>query len=183
MQVTTDIFKIKFRQQPELAGVMRRFLLVLMLTLTGTAGAAENVRSFVPGSLAQILAAREGKPFILVFWSLECQYCPTELKMLSELKRRHPKLDVVLVATDTPNDAPQLAARTKNYGMGKAEQWVFTEDMPERLRFEVDRRWYGEVPRTQFYDRAHQREVKTGLINQKFVEDWLARNVTPDPRR
>jgi hypothetical protein len=52
--------------------------------------------------------------------------------------------------------------------------------MPEKLRFEIDRRWYGEIPRTHFYDRAHQREIKTGLINQQFVEDWIARNVTPD---
>ncbi len=162
---------------------MRRLLLVLMLTVSGMAIAAHDVRPFVPGSLAQILAAREDRPFILVFWSLECQYCPTELKMLGVLKQRYPKLDIVLVATDTPNDAPQLAARAKSYGISKAEQWVFAEDMPERLRFEIDRRWYGELPRTQFYDRAHRREVKTGLINQKYVEDWMARNVTPDPAR
>ena len=160
---------------------MRRLLLVLMLTLSGMATAAHTVRPFVPGSLAQITAAREGKPFIIVLWSLECQYCPAELKMLGVLKQRYPKLDIVLIATDTPNDIPQLAARAKSYGMGKVEQWVFAEDMPERLRFEIDRRWYGEVPRTQFYNRVHQREIKTGLISQKFVEDWIAHNVTPGP--
>ncbi|GDX59772.1 hypothetical protein LBMAG31_06480 [Nitrosomonadaceae bacterium] len=100
--------------------------------------------------------------------------------MLGSFKKRHPKLDIVLVATDTPNEAQQLAKRVKSYGMGKVEQWVFSEDMPERLRFEIDRRWYGEIPRTHFYDRAHQREIKTGLINQQFIEDWIARNVTPD---
>ena len=51
--------------------------------------------------LRAFLEAREGKPFILMLWSLECQYCPTELKMLSELKRSNPKMDVVLIATDT----------------------------------------------------------------------------------
>ncbi len=162
---------------------MCRLFLVLMLTMSGMATAAHTVRPFVPGSLAQITAAREDKPFILVFWSLECQYCPAELKMLGALKQRYPKLDIVLVATDTLNDAPQLAARVKSYGMGKVEQWVFAEDMPERLRFEVDRRWYGEVPRTQFYNRTHQHEIKTGLISQKFIEDWIARNVTPEPVR
>ena len=33
--------------------------------------------------------------------------------MLSELKRSHPKLDVVLIATDTVSDAPQLALRAE----------------------------------------------------------------------
>jgi hypothetical protein len=52
--------------------------------------------------------------------------------------------------------------------------------MPERLRLEIDSRWYGEVPRAYFYDRKHQREVRTGLVNKKFVEDWLARNGVTD---
>ena len=160
--------------------MIRRFVLMLMLGFITAVGAAEGVRPFTSGSLEKVLATREGKPFILVLWSLECQYCPTELKMLSEFKRNHPKLDVVLIATDTVSDTPQLASRTENYGMDKVEQWVFAEDMPERLRLEIDSRWYGEVPRTYFYDRKHQREVKTGLINRKFVEDWLARNATTD---
>lgn len=165
-----------YRRHPVMCGL----LLVLMLTFMNVTGAAESIRPFTLGSLAQVLEAREGKPFVLVLWSLDCQYCPTELKMLSELQRNHPKLDVVLIATDTVNDMPQLNSRTESYGMGKAEQWVFAEDIPERLRFEIDRRWYGEVPRTYFYDQKHQREAKTGLVSKKFVEDWLARNTAPD---
>ena len=160
--------------------MMRRLVLMLILSFVTAVAAAESVRPFTSGSLQKVLAPREGKPFILVLWSLECQYCPTELKMLSELKRSHPKLDVVLIATDTVSDTPQLASRAESYGMNRVEQWVFAEDMPERLRFEIDSRWYGEVPRAYFYDRKHQREAKTGLINKKFIEDWLARNATTD---
>jgi thiol-disulfide isomerase/thioredoxin len=161
-----------------LRGALRYMALALLLAGMGTASAVESVRPFTAGSFSQVLAARQGKPFILVLWSLDCQYCPTELKILSELKRSHPKLDVVLVATDTVSDAPQLIARTESYGMGKIEQWVFADDVPERLRLEIDGRWYGEVPRTYFYDQKHQREVKSGLVNKKVFEDWLSRNVT-----
>ena len=162
---------------------LRGLLLVAMLTFMSAAGAAESVRPFTLGSLAQVLDARAGKPFILVFWSLDCQYCPTELKMLGELKRSHPALDIVLIATDSVSDIPQLISRAESYGVNKVEQWVFAEDMPERLRFEIDRRWYGEVPRTYFYDQQHQREARTGLINKKFFEDWLARNAVTGPGR
>lgn len=167
-----------YRRHPAVCGL----LLVSMLTFMNAPNAAESVHPFKLGSLAQVLGAREGQPFVLVLWSLDCQYCPTELKMLSELKRNHPKLDVVLIATDTVNEMSQLNSRAESYGMGKAEQWVFAEDMPERLRFEIDRRWYGEVPRTYFYDKKHQREAKTGLVSKKFVEDWLDRNTAPAGR-
>jgi thiol-disulfide isomerase/thioredoxin len=156
--------------------IVRLVILAFMLCCVKVAVAAENVRPFTQGSLGQLLAAREGKPFILVLWSLDCQYCPTELKTLSELRRSHPNLDVVLVATDTINDAAQLALKAETYGMSQAEQWVFADDMPERLRREIDPRWYGEVPRTYFYDRKHQRDVKMGLVNKQFFEQWLARN-------
>jgi len=155
-----------------------RMALVLMFFLgaVGIVAAAESIRPFTSGSLEQVLASRPNKPFILVLWSLDCQYCPTELKMLSELEKSHPGLDVVLIATDTIDDMPQLADRAANYGTAKFEQWVFAEDMPERLRQEIDGRWYGEVPRTYFYDQKHQRTVRMGLINKSLVEEWLARN-------
>lgn len=159
--------------------LIRGLLFILVLSFTNASNASESIRPFTLGSLEKVVGAREGKPFILVLWSLDCQYCPTELKMLSELKRSHPALDVVLIATDSVSDMPQLIARTESYGMNKAEQWVFAEDMPERLRFEIDRRWYGEVPRTYFYDRKHQREARTGLVSKKFLEDWLASNNVP----
>ncbi|MBT3888859.1 MAG: redoxin domain-containing protein [Nitrosomonadaceae bacterium] len=163
---------------------MRHLFFLLLLTFSATASSVENIHSFTPGSMEKILSAREGKPFILVFWNLDCQYCPTELKMLSKLKLKYTdRLDVVLVATDTLDDVPQLISRVKSYGINVAEQWVFASSVPERLRFEVDKRWYGEVPRTHFYDLAHKRTVKTGLVDQKFVESWLDRNNELEAKR
>jgi thiol-disulfide isomerase/thioredoxin len=154
--------------------MLQLFILAFLVCCVNAAVAAEAVRPFTQGSLGQVVAARQGKPFVLVLWSLDCQYCPTELKTLSELRRSHPNLDVVLVATDTMSDAPQLALKAAAHGMGQVEQWVFADDMPERLRREIDPRWYGEVPRTYFYDRKHQRDVKTGLVSKQFFEQWLA---------
>jgi len=176
---------LKLQSAPALRGLasnsgspVLRIVLVLMFFLgaVGIVAAAESIRPFTSGSLEQVLASRPNKPFILVLWSLDCQYCPTELKMLSELEKSHAGLDVVLIATDTIDDMPQLADRAANYGTAKFEQWVFAEDMPERLRQEIDGRWYGEVPRTYFYDQKHQRTVRMGLINKSLVEEWLARN-------
>ena len=176
---------LKFPSAPALhrptgsyGSLVLRMALVLMFFLGAVdiVAAAESIRPFTSGSLKQVLASRANKPFILVLWSLDCQYCPTELKMLSELEKSHPGLDVVLIATDTVDDMPQLADRAGNYGTAKFEQWVFAEDMPERLRQEIDGRWYGEVPRTYFYDQKHQRTVRMGLINKSLVEEWLARN-------
>jgi thiol-disulfide isomerase/thioredoxin len=154
--------------------MMRRLLFVTLLVIAGTASAADNLRPFVSGSLAQIQEEHAGKPFLMFIWSLTCTYCPTELEMLGKFKQQHPELNLVLIATDTPEEKPEIISHLAGYGLSEIENsWVFAEDMPERLRFEIDRRWYGEVPRTYFYDQTHERLVKTGLVGEEFVKKWF----------
>lgn len=158
--------------------MMRRLLILATLFFAAPSWAVETaVRPFVPGSLAGIVAARQGKPFVLAFWSISCTHCPAELKTLGEMKRRHPRLDIVLVAADTPEDSAQTAQLAKSYGLGNVEQWIFADPMPERLRFEIDRRWYGELPRTHFYDRAHRIEAVSGLIPESRLQQWIRDNL------
>lgn len=148
----------------------------LMLALSLSASAADAVRPFVAGSLASIAAERQGRPFILAFWSVGCTHCPAELKTLGKLKQANPQLEVVLVAADTPEDAPQTAELASRYGLGKAEQWVFSDAMPERLRFEIDPRWRGELPRTHFFDREHRVDAVSGVVAEAQLADWVKRN-------
>lgn len=162
---------------------MLRFLLpvfcaLLMFSAPAVAGNAEagDLRVFAPGSLQKIVAERQGKPFVLAFWSISCTHCPSELKALGALKKAHPKLDVVLVAADSPDDAPQAAKIAQSHGLGKVPQWVFADEAPERLRFEVDPRWHGELPRTYLYDRAHVVEAVSGLVPQEQLAKWVREN-------
>lgn len=154
---------------------LARFFALFALLLPALAQA--ELRSFVSGSLEQIQAERAGKPFILALWSASCTHCPAELKALGQLLKRTPGLDVVMVATDTPAEAAQLARLAAGYGLGRQAQWVFADEQPERLRFQIDRRWYGELPRTYLYDGQHRREAYSGLIPAAQLERWLAANV------
>lgn len=153
---------------------MKRLVLLLAL-LAGLAEA--EVRPFGPGSLQQIQAERTGKPFILALWSATCTHCPSELKALGELSRQHPGLDIVLVAADTPAETPQLEKLAADYGLGRQAQWVFADAQPEKLRFAIDRRWYGELPRTYFFDAQHRREAGSGVMPVERLERWVREHV------
>ena len=157
--------------------LIRNFFVVFLLVAAPLVSATEAVRPFVAGSLAKIVAARQGKPFVLAFWSVNCAHCPTELKALGDIRKKNPKLDIVLVAADSPDEAPLTAQLAQKYGLGKVEQWVFADAMEERLRFEIDPRWHGELPRTQFYDRAHQMKVVSGVVPEKQLVAWVKANV------
>lgn len=151
-------------------------LICLLLTLSSGLAAAE-IRPFVSGSLKQIQAERSGKAFILTLWSASCTHCPAELKALGELAKKYPGLDIVLIATDTPNEIPQLGKLAEGYGLGKQAQWVFADLQTEKLRFEIDRRWYGELPRSYFFDATHHRQSHSGVIPAERLEHWAIQQV------
>jgi len=141
------------------------------------AAAEDAVRPFVSGSYAEILASRRDQPFLLVFWSLECPPCHEELAMLGELRRGHPRMPVVVVSTDTDGAPDEVRAVLAEKGLSTVETWVFAGGAPERLRFEIDRDWYGELPRSYLYDKNHRRHGVSGRLKRASVEAWLAANV------
>jgi len=147
------------------------------LLFAATAAQAGEIKPFVPGSMKSILAAHQGKPFILGLWSLSCVHCRDDLRLLGKLVGKYPAVDLVLVATDTPAETAALASTLKQYGLQRREAWVFGDDFSERLRFEIDRNWYGELPRTYFIAAAGDSEAVSGKLDAFHVEQWVRQHV------
>jgi thiol-disulfide isomerase/thioredoxin len=153
---------------------MRRAL-VLALALFAVPATAQPIQPFIAGSHAQILALHRDRPLILAFWSLTCAHCQEEFALLREFTRAHPEVALALVSTDTPQDSEAIAATLRARGLDTVPAWVFADDMPERLRFEVDRRWRGELPRTYLHRPNRSVQALSGKLERKTLEDWLGR--------
>lgn len=152
----------------------RMFCLVLFWCWATAAGAAPDApRPFVTGSMKEIASAHAGKPFILAFWSLSCVPCKTNLELFGKLLRQHPRLPLVLVSTDTPDANPAILAMLENHGLGQLRTWVFADPFVERLYFEIDRRWRGELPRTYLYEASHQARTVTGKLDEAETRRWI----------
>lgn len=136
---------------------------------------AAGPQPFVSGSMQAIRAAHAGRPFLLGLWSLTCSHCQEELALLGRLKEQHPTLDLVLVSTDTPEDAEALSATLARHGLARAESWVFADQFTELLRQEVDPRWSGELPRTLLFDRGHGVTAHSGRLTATELEQWITR--------
>lgn len=151
----------------------RIFLTLALLLALVPPVAAQEIRPFVSGSIKEITAARLGKPFILGMWSLTCTHCREELSLLSSMAKKYPNLDLVLVATDTPEEGDAISAMLGQSGLGGAEAWVFADPFAERLRFEIDRKWHGELPRTYLYDSTHVITAISGKLDRQRLEQWM----------
>ncbi|MBI5660271.1 MAG: hypothetical protein HZC43_12180 [Nitrosomonadales bacterium] len=80
----------------------------------------------------------------------------------------------VLIATDSPEQNQEIAQTLQRYRLERAESWVFADSYVERLRFEVDKEWYGELPRTYFFN-AQGRVVTSlsGVLDHAQTERWI----------
>lgn len=159
-----------------------QWLLALLLYLSAVcAFAAQEVKPFVHGSQQQIISAHAGKPFIISFWSLTCTNCRDDLVLFGKLAKKYRSLDLVLVSTDSPEQEQEIMSTLQHYrlgraGLGRIEPWVFADSYAERLRFEVDPQWYGELPRTYFFDAGGHSTAISGTIDRGQVERWVREN-------
>lgn len=153
---------------------MKMFLMLLVLTFAVATHADERVlKAFERGSAQAILDARAGRPFVLTFWSVDCVHCRAELAQLSALAQEYPDLDVVLVSTDTPAAVADILDVLRQYPLPRAERWVFADEFTERLRFEVDPRWRGELPRTYLHGPGKAVASISGRIEAQRMARWL----------
>jgi thiol-disulfide isomerase/thioredoxin len=158
-----------------------RLSLILAVCLTFTAGAGGLPQAFDTGTPAALARHHQGRPYILAFWSLGCGYCMVELEILARHMKARPDLPLALVATDAPDLAPAVAARLEQLGLRPDRHWIFADDMPEGVRFAVDRKWRGELPRAYLFDAGHQVQVVTGALDEARLEEWLAVNLPRQP--
>lgn len=129
---------------------------------------------FTEQSMQQIETAYQGKPFVLVLWSQTCAPCMAELKMLGEELAQNPELPLVLVSSDPPALQDEIQMRLEDYGLDAANSWQFAHDFQESLRYTIDPLWFGEMPRSYFYDAAGQRSAQSGTISSEHLRQWLA---------
>lgn len=150
------------------------FALLLLLATTSLARAGE-LRPFDAKSLAAIRQSYSGRPFVLAFWSITCAPCKEELPTLAALQRKYPGVPIVLVAADPPSVKSAVLRFLASQELGEIETWAFADEFAERVRFAVDRRWQGELPRTYFFDAQHRSTEQTGVPDRAWLEDWMAK--------
>lgn len=158
----------------------RRALLagLFLLTLVGVAPAAETanqMKPFARGSWQQILRDHAGRPTVVHFWGVTCGPCKVELPLLGAFMKAHPAIAMVTVSADLVPNLPSAArAMLTKSGLGSAENWIFDDGFVERLRFEIDPKWQGDIPRTLLITRDGSVTTLEGSADIAELEKWSA---------
>jgi thiol-disulfide isomerase/thioredoxin len=148
-------------------------LLALELGMA-TVHAEEKIRSFAPDSFRQIVAGHAGKPFVVMVWALDCAYCEPSFEALAEAKRKY-KVSVVTIATDRADDqeaAGLITKKLKASGLA-SDTWAFGAAPEEQLRYAIDPKWRGEMPRSYWFNGRGEAVAYSGMISADTVSKLL----------
>ena len=160
-----------------------KWLMAIALSLGINAAQAAQTQPLLRGSFQKIVAAHAGKPFIVALWSISCTHCGADLEIFQRLANKYPEFNLVLISTDAPEQETAIVRTLKKYHLAQAgpkqkradkvESWVFADSYTERLRFEIDAQWYGELPRTYFYDANGKATGISGVLDADKTEQWV----------
>jgi thiol-disulfide isomerase/thioredoxin len=160
------------------------FLTIALGIVSFGAAQASDPLPFERGSWAKLGAAHAGRPTVVHLWGLTCAPCLTELPNWGKLLAERPDLNLVLIDADPVSQSPaQVAATLDRAGLSKAESWIFADRFYERLRYEIDVYWAGELPRTILIAPNGKVTVMSGVADLDKVRAWLDAGRPRDPER
>lgn len=114
-----------------------------------------------------------GQFLIISFWSIDCPYCIDDLKKLGKALTKNTKVKLVTVCVDGKESAKKAERVLNQAHLPEHERYQYAEADEDKLRYSIDPAWYGELPRTYFYDVNHQITPLSGKISNSFLGTWL----------
>jgi thiol-disulfide isomerase/thioredoxin len=139
-------------------------------------GVPADLKPFGRGSWQELLHSHAGRPTIVHFWGVTCGPCKVELPLLGTFMKDHPAIDMVTISADLVPDLPDATrSMLEKSGLSHAENWIFNDGFVERLRFEIDPGWQGDIPRTMLITREGVIATLEGSAEMAEVEKWSDR--------
>jgi thiol-disulfide isomerase/thioredoxin len=117
----------------------------------GTESPLVVLKYFDIGSFEKIVKDKKKQDHLVVFWSITCQPCLVELKKISKLHKQYPEYQFTLVSTDYSLEKETIMGILQDYDLAEVDNWVFANRDETKLRYDIDSRWFGDLPRSYFF--------------------------------
>jgi thiol-disulfide isomerase/thioredoxin len=154
--------------------LLASLLFIIVALSASSSDAQEEMKPFGRGSWQEILRAHAGRPTIVHFWGVTCGPCKVELPLLGQFVKEHAAIDMVTISADLVPNLPAAArSMLEKAGLGSAENWIFDDGFVERLRFEIDPAWQGEIPRTVLISRNGDTTTIEGSAEMTDIQKWF----------
>jgi thiol-disulfide isomerase/thioredoxin len=134
---------------------------------------AFEFKPYSRGSFADVRKAHANRPLVVHFWSVTCAPCIAELPNWAKIAREKQNVDIVFVNADRNNDRARAENRLDKAGLKEMTHFGFADEFLERLYFEVDHYWRGELPFTALVAADGELVTVIGSIDEPAITGWM----------
>jgi thiol-disulfide isomerase/thioredoxin len=127
------------------------FLTAAVAHANSPANSPVSLKAFELGSFEQIVTDKNQQDHLVILWSFDCPPCITELEKISELHQQFPNYQLTLINTDAVEEQVRVKKILQQFDLAELDNWGFANDDEEKLRYDIDPRWYGDLPRSYFF--------------------------------
>jgi thiol-disulfide isomerase/thioredoxin len=159
---------------------MKRFLIfifsmlilpAIMLSNTALASSPADLKLFDVGSFEQVVKEKDKKDHLVILWSLDCPPCIKELQKIAVLNQQYPEYQLTLINTDGIEEQTRVETLLKKYTLLTLDNWIFSDTEEEKLRYDIDARWFGDLPRSYFFPiKGKVKRLKGALTSAELLE-------------
>lgn len=154
--------------------LLRLSLLFFLALGSLETAAAFDLKPYRRGDFAQIVGAHAGRPLILHYWSVACPACVAELGQWGKLIDERKDIDIIFINTDDEDDRARAVARLEKSSLLEAVHYGFADSFSEKLYYETDKNWRGELPFTALIAPNRPHVTVTGAVTDPAFIAWLA---------
>jgi thiol-disulfide isomerase/thioredoxin len=154
----------------------RRFAaLGVLVSILATPAQALDFKPYARGTFSDLRKVHAGRPLVVHFWSVTCAPCLAELSDWARLAIEKKGIDIVFVNVDGERDQVKAGARLEKAGLAGVHHYGLADDFLDRLFFEVDPTWRGELPFTALVDAKGGLVTVTGPVDDPLIGEWLSK--------
>ncbi|QWD77441.1 TlpA disulfide reductase family protein [Polynucleobacter sp. MWH-Svant-W18] len=154
---------------------MKKYLLAFVLAagLMSLAYADKpGLKSYQMGDWSTLVKSANGSPIAIHFWGVTCPACVKEMPLWGSFLKGQPNAKVIFIQVDDVS-IESMQKMLAKAGLDKANNYYIAGSFDERLRYEIDPKWYGETPTTIFIDQKGKATRQTGLIDFQKLKSFL----------
>jgi hypothetical protein len=148
---------------------MKRLLLAFALVVALPAFGAVTLQPLDAAAIPALVKPPAHGTRVVALWALDCAYCEENLSALARIKRAHPDVELVVVATDAITQSDAIRARLDAIGLDGIPARAYADATPDRLNFLIDPNWGGETPRTLVIRADGTRESYSGALDANHL--------------
>tara|TARA_B110000211_G_scaffold110284_1_gene128060 strand:- start:3032 stop:3538 length:507 start_codon:yes stop_codon:yes gene_type:complete len=159
---------------------MKRFLVLLFaisilpaVTLPNSVQASSptDLKLFDVGSFEKIVKEKDKKDHLVILWSFDCPPCIKKLKKVSVLNQQYPEYQLTLINTDGLEEQARVKTLLEKYNLLTLDNWIFSDADEEKLRYDIDARWFGDLPRSYFFPiKGKVKRLRGALTSAELLE-------------